>query len=67
MAAIFDNSRWLPFMSFNMALITPRHLYVNLKFSKISEFSEVRLPVTLYRSCKWIHVYGNSHVDSRTQ
>ena len=43
-AAIFDNSRWLPFMRSNILLLTPRHLYLNLKFS---EFSQVRRPATL--------------------
>ena len=47
-ATIFDNSRWLPFMRFNTPLITPCHLYLNLKFSKFSEFSKVLLPGTLY-------------------
>ena len=49
MAAIFDYSRWLPFMRSNMADNAPCHLYANLKISKISEFSNVHSrPPTLH-------------------
>ena len=63
MAAIFDNSGWLPFMRSNMALLIPCHLYSNLKFSDISEFSEVRLPAATQESIpvyvNHIHVYAH--------
>ena len=42
MAAIFNNSRWLPLMRFNMTANAPHHLYKNLKFSECSKFSDVR-------------------------
>ena len=49
MAAIFNNSRWLPLMRYNMTTNAPRHLYWKLKFSKLSEFSDVRnSPPTLH-------------------
>ena len=43
-ATIFNNSRWLPLMRSNMVTNAPHHLYKNLKFSKLSEFYEVRNP-----------------------
>ena len=43
-------------MRSNMALLIPCHLYLNLKFSEISEFSEVRLPAATRES---IPVYVN--------
>ena len=42
MAAIFNNSRWLPLMRSNMTANAPHHLYKNLKFSELSKFSDVR-------------------------
>ena len=42
-------------MRSNIPLITPCHLYLNLKFS---EFSEVQLPSTLYMS----HMLIDNHV-----
>ena len=52
MAAIFNNSRWLPDMRSNMTANSPHHLYKILKFSELSEFSDVRnspLPHVNYR------------------
>ena len=43
--AIFDNSRWLPLMRSNMTTNAPHHLYKNLKFSELSEFSDVHNPL----------------------
>ena len=51
MATIFDNSRWQPFLTSNMAADAPCHLNVNLKFSNFSEFSNVWPPSTLYVYC----------------
>ena len=39
---MFNNSRRLPLMRSNMTANAPHHLYKNLKFSELSEFSEVR-------------------------
>ena len=63
-AAIFDYSKWLPFMRSNMADNASHYLYSNLKFSKCSDFSNVHLlpcmlvPCTVAvcdsRVCTWL-------------
>ena len=42
LAAIFDNAEWLPYKRSNMAANVPYHLYLNVKFSKLSEFFDVQ-------------------------
>ena len=62
MAAIFNNSRWLPFMRSNIPANAPYYLQKILKFSKLFEFSYVRNAppppsctlITIYRSCMWL-------------
>ena len=47
MAAIFNNSRWLPLIRSNISTNALHHLYKNLKFSKLYKFYEVRNPPTI--------------------
>ena len=44
MAAIFDYSRWQPFMRSNIADNAPCHLYANLKISEFFKFPMFILP-----------------------